>query len=603
MRKTRELTGGLPLVSLVMVLLGFSGVRVNADLNTPLTPPPQAVPLNLQVPRGKPLVIQLRSSGQENRNLRFRIRKQPAFGKLSDVSMTGKNTATVTYTQSEEDKIYTHDRFTYSVQSPQGVSSPGAVEIEILDEPAVLWTPAMVEFGTVIIGKTARQQFKIANTGGGVVEGRVQATGEFRVEGNPAYLLHGGEQRTIAVSFTPHGARKVQGNILYSTNPERITELSGVAEAPLSVSPDILELSRSGADLSREGEIEITNRTPDRLTVEVEPGQRLECVKQIELPANGKAGLRVVVPAGDLAAVDEVLHLNCPGFVLDVKVRTPKVGAVLRLSTSTLDFGKMDLEKPAVQTVEVENIGASQAYVQVDIPAPFKVDPESASFTIGPGEKHPIQVAIQPTDGGKYRAVMKIKSSGTDQEVALQADVTRRESAQAGLPGLTATPTPQILSSNGKNPAVSTVRAVGGVEVKEISKTTCVLEWPTPKTVGLAYKIERRSVSIGADREIKVDWSPLVEVEIKPSGQVVKASLNGLRPGGSYGVRVRAINEKGEVSPPSAEIYFSTVQRPKLLTPIRVLLVLLGVLLFFIVKQKRSRRNQPATPIARPQGS
>ena len=88
-----------------------------------------------------------------------------------------------------------------------------------------------MDFGELVAGETARRKITLENIGGGTAEGSVQAPEGWSVEGAADYKLRGGMKQAFTLVFAPAEQRAYDGEIEYTGNPERATDIKG-SEVP-----------------------------------------------------------------------------------------------------------------------------------------------------------------------------------------------------------------------------------------------------------------------------------------------------------------------------------------------------------------------------------
>jgi hypothetical protein len=291
----------------LMGLTGVTGFGRDNDAfegNVP-PPPPEPNPLKIDVERGEAVWITLSAYSLTSPIIRFRIKQQPkGGGKLGTPKMVTPDTAVVRY-QPPAGVGPGDDRFTYEVQSYSGVSAPADVKITISDKDPQLITPGDLEFGDVMPGKSATRPLEMENIGGGVAEGAVQVPDGWSVQGDPSYRLLGGQKQTFNIVFSPAKVGAYTGDIEYTGNLERATDLNGQGVAPIAVTTGTVELQQSGA--LREGTIEILNRTDVQQTLKLTAGSRLEVAGSVLAPAKGAVQVIVRAKGDDGEISDEVM--------------------------------------------------------------------------------------------------------------------------------------------------------------------------------------------------------------------------------------------------------------------------------------------------------
>lgn len=280
------------IIWVLLALLPFRAAARDRDAfqNEPPAPLPEPSPMEIEVPRGGPVLITLSAYSLTSPIVRFRIKRTSTAGKLGTPQLASASTATVRY-QPPAGAGPDRDSFTFSVQSDAGVSAPAEVKIRITDKDPVLITPGDIEFGQVLPGQSARQVLEIQNIGGGLAQGRLETPEGWSVDGDGAYRVGPGEKQRFTITFKPAEARVYTGDITYTGNPERATDLNGAGVAPLAVATGPVQLT--GAGPVRAGAIHVENRTESAQKLKVIAGPNLQADEAAEVPSKGSTDIIV----------------------------------------------------------------------------------------------------------------------------------------------------------------------------------------------------------------------------------------------------------------------------------------------------------------------
>jgi len=263
---------------------GFTGV-------VPL-PPPEANPLEVEVPRGGPVWITLSAYSLTSQITRYRIRRPTKAGKLGTPQLVTASTGRVRYTPPAGTGPG-EDSFAYAVQSEAGVSAAAEVEIKITDKEPQVITPDELDYGDVLPGKSASKELVMENIGGGLAQGEVRVPEPWTVRGDAAYRLGGGEKQSFTIIFKPQVLGPFTGDVEYTGDLERATDLKGNGVAAIGVEEGPVELAQAGN--IRIGTIHVENRTDQARTLQVRAGPLLVVDGTINVPANGGTDI-VVTP-------------------------------------------------------------------------------------------------------------------------------------------------------------------------------------------------------------------------------------------------------------------------------------------------------------------
>lgn len=126
--------------------------------------------------------------------------------------------------------------------------------------------------------------------------------------------------------------------------------------------------------------------------------------------------------------------------------------------------------------------------------------------------------------------------------------------------------------------------------VQERGKHTLTVTWPVPKPAPTGYRVERRRLWL-ENGDLQMEWDPLENVAYtaEPDG-TVHAVLRGLNADEPQTVRVLAVDGRGTLSAPSAQLISATLPDPRWwqrITPLRALFTGLGVCLLLLWRHKR----------------
>src|SRR5882757_354088 len=106
---------------------------VHADITLPSVPPPQPEPVRVKVYLGESVQVPLVGVSRSGAGLQFTIRRQPSAGRLSEIRMTGPNSAVVTYTHDPRAGLGV-DQYRYAAGAAGiGVSTPAVVTVNIVE--------------------------------------------------------------------------------------------------------------------------------------------------------------------------------------------------------------------------------------------------------------------------------------------------------------------------------------------------------------------------------------------------------------------------------------------------------------------------------------
>ena len=255
---------------LVLVALLAGPVLQAAPNEAPVLPPPMAQPQSLSMFRGRSVEIPLQAQGRTPGQLKFLIRSRPSKGRLGEIRVTGPKTAVVTYAHDDESEG--SDSFTFAVQAVDSpVSAPAAITITVSEEPPALSVVHSIDFGSVQVGETREEQITLRNSGGGMLEGRMDATPPWKILGTSPIPPgpQSGNDRSSS-SALPTRNRTIPASSLFSHDTRSAVELSASAESPFEFEPSReIELASQEGETARSGNVLIRNRTSRDRTVEI----------------------------------------------------------------------------------------------------------------------------------------------------------------------------------------------------------------------------------------------------------------------------------------------------------------------------------------------
>ncbi|MGA3171658.1 MAG: hypothetical protein ABSE62_11675 [Chthoniobacteraceae bacterium] len=277
-------------------------------------PPPEPNPIVVDVPRGHTVWITLSAFSLTSPIIRYRIRRHPE-GKLGTPVIQTESTATVKYTP-PAGAGPGDDDFSYQIQSEGGVSVAADVRINITDKDPLLTAPNEIDFGQVLPGRSVQRQLVIQNIGGGLAQGDVVAPDPWTVQGSAGYKLGAGEKQTFTLVFAPTEARQYTGDIQYTGELQRATDLDGVGMAPAAVSQEPVELTGS----TRSGVVEIENRMDGARTFKVTVGPQLEADASLDVPGKSTAQLLVRAKPNELGAINDHVIVAGDGVSADIPI-------------------------------------------------------------------------------------------------------------------------------------------------------------------------------------------------------------------------------------------------------------------------------------------
>ena len=550
--------------------------------------------VTIKVKREVRTEIPLQIYGRRNELLKFLIRTPPEHGQITEPQQTGKETALVIY-DPPADLSVTHDKFYFSVQSSEGVSSPVEVSIAISDAPPVLTIPGPLEFPKILAGTTSSKIIELGNHGGGLAVGEMVVDAPWRIAGPATYRIGAGEVAAFKLVFEPKEGGVSDGAISFSSSREHSTLLHGEAFTPLSVSTAKVLLGSAPGDPVRTGSFEIFNQTDQGRTLQIHADARLLTPGKVSVPANGRIAVPIQTSASDVAPIDAEIRIASEGFSLGVRVKSPAVGPIFKVSANRVFLGRQPAAKPGTAGMVIENTGGSPGAVALAVAAPFVVDPSGA--VISAGEKKSVQITLAPSLPGKYRTWLEVRGGEQALEVGLEAELyALPPRAQVASGSETAASAPERETSNfesvspGEGQArnltptiprewgIATAQAPG-VKLLGTTPESATLEWPEKLSSATRFRFELRHLGLNANRDLTVSWLEHQPVTVQRKDGRCIATLGDLQPSTISAVQVLPLNDAGEPGPRLFALEFFTPALP----PSGPQISLLQWLLLFLV--------------------
>lgn len=607
--KTRSCSGGpqressrpVPIARITPTLLlaalglasAFTGTPVQAQSKLrgsekePMrAPPPQAVPLTVQVRRGESATFNLRIYGQQREILTFLIREKPQSGRLSEPVSAGREQATVTY-EAPADAGIARDWFSYAVRNSAGVSAASAVVITITDEPAILAMPAGLEFLPTLAGTSTEQEFALSNTGGGMIEGRMEVPAPWRLAGKQDYRLPAGEQQKFKLVFAPGAAGVSRGEVRFSSHPDRALSLEGTAHAPLEVVPGNVVLRQTSPnDTGRGGTVELRNHTASPQAITFQLPSRLLPMPPLTIPAGESGSARFEMEPSDLAAFQEAVVIAGAGILVQVPVAAPAVPALLRSDRAEITYGRLRAGAPLpAESVLLTNAGAGAGTWRLVWPLPWRG--EQTTIRLAPGESTSLTPAlVSGTVAGMYRGTLRAEGEYQKVEITLNAEIdappARAVAVSAERPARR-TAAVQNVAPPASAPEAATrklpdpgpqMRHLPEARVSGVTSSEATVRWPVSANAAANFRCELRQISLDAQRKLQVTWAEHPQTEFARDGDQWVARLRRLAPGFPHVVRIRPIANRRDLGSPIFAVYLTTLPKKPWggITPLGVLI-------------------------------
>lgn len=581
-----------------LCLAPVAGAREKRPVLPP--PPPQPVPLTLKVARGETIELPLAIYGSQKELVTFVLRSKPAHGGVTRVHPTSRETATVSY-KPPADLAVKKERLTYAARTAAGFSAPALIEIEIEDAPPKLTVPDVIDFGSILPGKTKEMPLEMTNEGGLPASVHMEATPPWAIKEGADYTLAPGGKKTVTVVFSPIISGPFHSEVRFAGDPPLYTKLEGEAEAPLAVSPaeDILLKAGSGGQ-NRAASFELVNSTAEEKTVALRAGASFDAPTSVVVPASGRAAVELEAKAGIAGRIDEELVITGEHIDLHIPVRAAATPAFLQAAPDAIHFKPLDQGAEADESVVLKNIGGSPGKWTLTIPPPFTVAAGEISIPAGASATVVIHCGLAPA--GRQRAVFLVEGDGQSLEITVEAVVGEQESAP---PAVVAHKQPSMRQHTGSmgfaasgsdaseapsaDPQTNFTALIRtDVQIKEIHPTSVVVTWPAPPSGETSFQVDERMLSLGPNKTLQIGWAPHGAVKITKEGDALVAKVSSLAPQSNHTLRFSG--KEGPLftsqfsTPPKTSILASTFFK----ISVGLLVVFAGIATFWFLRRRGS---------------
>ncbi len=538
---------------LVLVALLAGPFLQAAPNEAPILPPPMAQPQSLSVFRGRSVEIPLQAQGRTPGQLKFLIRSRPSKGRLGEIRVTGPKTAVVTYAHDDESEG--SDSFTFAVQAVDSpVSAPASITITVSEEPPALSVVRSIDFGSVQVGEMREEQITLRNSGGGILEGRMDATPPWKILGTAQYRLGRNQEMQVLVVCAPDEEQNYSGKLHFSHDTRSAVELFARAESPFEFEPSReIELASREGETARSGNVLIRNRTSRDRTVEISVPPEITSPDRITVPAAGEMGIALKTQPSFLGASEGALSFESEGFRRTIPVRVFALQPLLRIEPREgLDFGNIEPGKRYMGSLRIKNEGGSAARLQATTTNDILLLPDPNTAVLQPGETRIFEVALQPSSIGDYRSQIII-DAGTGKPASI--DVAGRIAAQP--PEARKIPT-AILDPASREPpvaepepdtSVSAVPPVTEIKVLKASNRIFEIGWKKPAPDPVTWVIQQHQFEMGEPPTLV--WRDLRNIKFSEKNGMAVARFENLAPGRVWLLRIVSVDEQGRRSTPS----------------------------------------------------
>ena len=388
---------------LACVAVCLAALAPGAAAEKPRPARPAGKDMQAEVMRGGSVRIPLRGFERNLNRLVYGVLQNPRHGRLTSLGQYDgpdrQGAGYITYTHGDDDDS-AEDEFVFEVRAPATkLTGRGRVKIRIVDSPARLSAPAVLDFGRVAIGDpAARRRLELANIGGGVLQGSMEVPAPFALGGDGNFLLRRGRSTAIPVLFAPGRAGPYSSPIQPVRGDPATVILKGEAIPPFVVEAKGTDFSVT--DGSRTLVATVVNHSQTRRDITVHlpanspvervaplalaPGESREVV--LRLPPQYKTGVPEFQVGFKDQDYEQVLALAAPPVPAKlVVVQAPDFGAILprRIPRSTL---------------VLRNEGGSVAEGRLQQSDIIVSADGTPAFRIEPGEQYamPLELRLRP---------------------------------------------------------------------------------------------------------------------------------------------------------------------------------------------------------------
>lgn len=532
-------------------LLQASVFEISAKPKKEASDPTPPAPISARV-RGysnEVLTIVLQARGRIEEPLQFLIRKNPAKGSLSEIRRTGPKTAEVDY-RPAADAPTGQFYFTFAAQSVDSpVSAPARIDIEINRRPAALEFAPQLDFGEVALGDSARVNFIISNTGGLPAILGIAPQPPWHLPEPAPDRVDAGKQVVITFIFEPQQTGAFSERLVITPDKSRFAVLRGTGKQALSWPAQGLIIAseeRGRSDLS----IAFQNLTASTRSVEFQWPENIIGPKKLEIPAQSTIPIPVSLASSappSFSFRGAVIFRSgnfSDSFPLTVHPAPPRL---LITPQNDLGLGEAPVHETISGRFVVSNTGGLPAEVLMQVPEGLVVRPEPSGLLIAPSSTLEFEVSTSSAKPGNFSQPLMIGPSESQMQVLKIQYAVR-----------TSQPTEKVLSLPKELPkleaaseAVAVIPPVEECFLKESTSNSVTIYWKLTSPNTKDFIIERRVIKPRPDGRVVEQWEPWKSVEIQISGATATAHFRKLAPGTFWNIRLRGIDSKGLVGPPT----------------------------------------------------
>jgi hypothetical protein len=574
----------------LVAILGVWPAR--ADITLPSVPPPQPEPVQTKVYLGESTQIPLSGVSRSSAGLQFTIRRQPSAGKLSDLRMTGPNTALVTYTHDPHAGLGI-DQFRYAASAPGiGVSTPATVTINVVERPAAFVAPARLDFPDVAIGHSTAKILTVRNDGGGRIDGRLVVPAPWKItSGNGAYSLGPGESQILEVAFTPTAAGQFADTAEFSHAPGIELGLGGGGYAPIEIAPRTIHVEADGHNEVRVGSFILRNVSDEDRDLRLTAPAEVIVQTTIHIPAKSESQVSLRTRAGFLGALDGKLTVADGEETSNVPLQVAAAPARLTIAPEAVDFGELAVGRTGSEKIALRNVGGSDAKLRVKKPDGIMIDPDPSGEPIAPGASREFRISYARPLSGRLSDTVVIETGELGLRLPVRAVIKENGNSSGELPNPTAQKPAEA--------AYSDIPPVEELGITRQTKTELDLAWKKSPDAA-KYLLFVRTIVFDSRGHARFDYRRLDNVKVRLVRNEARATLVGLRPGEQVTLLVVGVDAAGLDSRPSQPFVVATKPGVPFQFPwLWLALVAVAGLSALIVRERRRVRAASDAEMAR----
>jgi hypothetical protein len=537
--------------------------------------PPLPAPANLSIDRKSSVRIALRVLGPQSEPVRFLLRTPPNHG---TITLEGSDTGTQAWVEYHppSDRAIVADRFGFAAANSKGVSAETFISLKITDRAGRVELPPRIEFPPTRVGSVSTKTIPLKNIGDALLSGTISAPPGWSCEPDN-YRIEPQKELVVKIVLQPTIAGSLQGDLVFSHQPEQPVKLSAPVEEWIQAQPDPLKLFAISNSREREALLRLHNPEPRSRRVQILSLPPLEHPTEIELPSGESK--EIPIRAGNLpiepaSGVLKLIRKADPGEEASVSrllLWTAEASApFLKIAGQPAQPVVIPPESPLFTPIPLENIGGSEGIWSIQTVPPFAVD--STTLRILPGKSIDLRVFTVAPPADRTEGTLKLVGNGQSLQLRLVtspppqpvkrppsppkpgADPTGPSQPAAFLESETASTqaapaNPQTrasspptnlehwrLASRAFLPGVAVARS----RLSGITHRSALLEMPCEPNFPLdQLRVEGRIFLPGKNGELLVHWVRMTEAKLShPEPTRIRISFENLEPSTPYTIRV-----------------------------------------------------------------